>query len=345
MSLLQLISAKLWLLDIAVQLARHWWSLIVLLSLGIVSTVVALRSGWRPSWSRSCDPKPAASDALNSAVAKLAAQQIEIETLRHELVLARAAADASERAKTNFVGSLSHELRTPLTTILGFAEMLQMGVYGKLNSEQTEILQIVQRSGWHLGQLIDDLLMYAAIEQGVAAPALADVALRPLVAQILADHRPQLIERGLEIDLVIDADVPDVIRSDDESLQQILRCLVSNATRFTEHGRISVRLHYDTPVASGRAWLRLEVEDTGIGIDLEQQEHIFEPFMKADMSNTRRRGGTGLGLAIAQRLTCMLGGSMSLVSVPGCGSCFTVRLPIAQEIAVAAMEQKVLRVG
>lgn len=229
-------------------------------------------------------------------------------------------AQAANRAKADFLAVMSHELRTPLNAIIGFADLLQAEIAGPVNEEQRRQLDRIVASAQHQLSLIDEVLTYARTEAGWEAIAPVEVDLRDVAMEAVEVIRPLAEEKGLDFEVDL-PDEPVSIRTDPVKARQILINLLSNAVKFTEEGRVSLRMRRDGEGAV------IDVSDTGIGIEPEAQQRIFEPFVQVEEALTREKGGTGLGLAVAHRLTRMLGGTVTLESEPGAGSTFTVCLP------------------
>jgi PAS domain S-box-containing protein len=246
---------------------------------------------------------------------------------------ARDAAEAANRTKSQFLANVSHELRTPLSGILGSCEILVEEP--ATPAAMVPDLERIRASGYELLRLIDELLDLSKMEAGriELSPEPFEVAV--LVREVSETVRP-LAERkkvALEVDAAPD---PGWVLADRVRLRQVLLNLVANAVKFTERGRVRVEARCKGAAGeTGEAVFR--VSDTGIGITPEQIERLFQPFVQADASTTRRYGGTGLGLAIAERFCRLMGGSISVESVPGAGSVFTVSLPV-RRIAVAPAE-------
>jgi hypothetical protein len=253
--------------------------------------------------------------------------------IEQALADARDAAEAANRTKSQFLANVSHELRTPLSGILGSCEILveEPATPGAMVPD----LERIRASGYELLRLIDELLDLSKMEAGriELSPEPFEVAL--LVREVAETVRP-LAERkevALEADAAPD---PGWVLADRVRLRQVLLNLVANAVKFTERGRVRIEARCEGAAGeTGEAVFR--VSDTGIGITPEQIERLFQPFVQADASTTRRYGGTGLGLAIAERFCRLMGGSISVESVPGTGSVFTVALPV-RRIAVAPAE-------
>ena len=192
-----------------------------------------------------------------------------------------------------------------------------------LPRRQRERATIALASARNLLEILNDILDFSKLEAGQIRIVTESVAVRPLVAEVMELMAPNAAKTGLALTHRVADAVPPRVETDPARLRQILTNLVSNATKFTETGEVAVRVDYDAATAT----LAVEVEDTGIGIAPEQQERIFEQFVQADTSLTRRAGGTGLGLAICRQLVEGMGGRMTLRSVPGMGSTFAFTLP------------------
>jgi signal transduction histidine kinase/HPt (histidine-containing phosphotransfer) domain-containing protein len=246
--------------------------------------------------------------------------QIRLGRLQRELDNARELAVQASTAKSDFLSNMSHEIRTPMNVIVGMAELL---MESKLDPEQEHYTSVLQSASEALLDLINDILDLAKIEAGrlELSHVLFDVHALVEKARKLMEVRGR--EKGLLLKAFIASDVPRFIKGDPVRLRQVLINLLGNAIKFTESGGISVHVEKD-PSAQDPALLRFSVSDTGIGISPDQKENIFEKFQRGDASVTREIQGTGLGLAICKRLTEMMGGSISVESELGKGSCFLV---------------------
>ncbi len=229
---------------------------------------------------------------------------------------------------------VGHELRTPLGAVLG---MIELALGTALTAEQREYLEKAQASARHLGGLVEDLLDLARSEQGPLRLEEQAFSLPVLVGETQRAFLPRAREKGLELVCDIAPAVPDGVRGDPARLRQVLTQLLDNALKFTERGRVAMRVRVNEADAD---WLKLSVSDTGIGIAPRDLERIFEPFTLVDGSHTRRQGGAGLGLALSARLVGLMGGRIGAESEPGRGSTFhfELRLP-ADPAGNAATEQ------
>jgi PAS domain S-box-containing protein len=235
----------------------------------------------------------------------------------------RTAAEEANRAKSAFLAVMSHELRTPLNAISGYVQLLEMGIHGPVTAAQLEALDRIGRSQKHLLRLINDVLNLARIEAGRVEFMLEDVDLAALMADVTPMVEPQMLAKGLALEVAIAPGA--TARADREKVQQIVINLLSNAVKFTAAGG---RVRVDGARVPGQPpRVRLAVADTGIGIPPEKQALVFDPFVQVDMSRTRRSEGSGLGLAISRDLARGMGGDLTVESTAGAGSTFTLWLP------------------
>ncbi|HST59553.1 MAG TPA: HAMP domain-containing sensor histidine kinase, partial [Longimicrobium sp.] len=233
---------------------------------------------------------------------------------------ARAEAEAANRAKGQFLASMSHELRTPLNAIGGYVDLIQMELRGPVTAQQQADLDRVKRAQQHLLGLINDVLNFAKLEAGKIELEIRDVALGELLDDLEALIAPQAAARGITY-APAPGDGTVRVRGDREKLEQVLLNLISNAVKFTGSGG---SVWMDWVRADGEVQIR--VRDTGCGVPPEKQASIFEPFVQVDPDLTRTRQGTGLGLAISRELARAMGGDITVDSVLGEGSTFTVHL-------------------
>ncbi|WP_454717677.1 ATP-binding protein [Caulobacter segnis] len=241
---------------------------------------------------------------------------------RTNQALERAQEEAQEasRAKSAFLAMMSHELRTPMNGILGLAYALRGA---KLDQRQAEYLEMIEQSGHGLMTILNDILDLSKIEAGKLELEVAAFDIRKLAAQIRLVWSETARLKAVDLVLDIDPATPEWLSGDAARVRQVLMNLVSNALKFTETGRVTVRI---APTGEG---VLLAVTDTGVGMSEEQQERLFTPFVQGDRTIARRFGGTGLGLAICRQLVDMMDGEIGVESTPGQGSTFTARLPLA----------------
>jgi len=247
--------------------------------------------------------------------------------LRHE----REVAEAANQAKTRFLAHVSHEIRTPMNAVLGMAEILAGTA---LDAEQRRYVQVFQRAGQQLFELINDLLDNAKIEAGKLGLAPHAFELGELLSQQIELLRPRAEAQGLWLRLTLAPEAQGWVWGDAQRVAQILVNLVGNAIKFTRQGGVDVQAWR---AEDGR--LGLSVQDTGIGIAPEQHERIFQPYAQAEAQTAREFGGTGLGLAITHSLVELMGGQISLTSTPGEGSRFELRLDLPARPAPARASQ------
>jgi signal transduction histidine kinase len=230
-----------------------------------------------------------------------------------ELARARDVAEAASRAKDDFFAMMSHEIRTPMNGVLGLVEVLERT---PLNSDQGEMLGMIHESAGALLQILDDLLDYSKIEAGRLTIEAEPIDLREMVDNAVGLLAGRAHEKGLKVRVDIASDVAATLRGDSVRLRQVLFNLLGNAIKFTPEGHVDVRVAAVAQTGELQT-IEIIVEDTGIGIAAEVQAKLFEPFVQAESSTTRRFGGTGLGLTICRKLIQLMDGSLALDSEPG----------------------------
>ncbi len=265
----------------------------------------------------------ATNEELITKSEELEQQADRLRTLAEELEVQRHQVSQADKLKSEFLSNMSHELRTPLNSVLSLSQLMLEDGEGARGGETKERLEIIERNGRQLLNLINDILDLSKIESGKLDLFVSSFAVAELVDTAVSSIRPLADEKGLA--LTVETSEIDGMQSDKDKLQQILLNLLSNAQKFTEKGDIVVSARQDNES------LVLSVRDTGCGIPEDELPHIFDEFRQVDGSTSRLYGGTGLGLAISQRLATLLGGKLDVQSELGKGSLFTVTLPMAIE--------------
>lgn len=257
--------------------------------------------------------------------------ELKIQERTADLEVAKGRAEAADRLKSAFLATMSHELRTPLNSIIGFTGMILKELAGPLNSEQAKQLGMVQTSARHLLVLINDVLDISKIEAGQldVRPSFFD--LPAAITHVIDTVAPLAQKKGITLNVALPNDFGPV-ESDQRRVEQILLNLLNNGIKFTDRGSVTVTLSAREIAASDGAdlnpWLRIDVTDTGMGIEPHDFDKLFQPFLQIDSGLQRRHEGTGLGLAICRRLAELLGGTIKARSVFGRGSTFSVDLPM-----------------
>ena len=271
------------------------------------------------------------------AVLQILSDQIAVavETARTYELVQKAAEELREadRLKSQFLANMSHELRTPLNSIIGFSRVILKGIDGPISDLQQQDLNAIYNSGQHLLGLINDVLDLSKIEAGKMELSFEDnINLTDIIKGVLSTTMGLLKDKPVQLHQEVEPHLP-LLRIDAMKVRQVLINLLSNASKFTEEGSITVRATTQTAQSGSREVL-VEVIDTGPGIALEDQEKLFKPFSQVDGSLTRKTGGSGLGLSICDHLIRMHGGKVSLTSEVGKGSIFYFTLPVPPEKAI-----------
>lgn len=250
-------------------------------------------------------------------------EQIEIQNV--ELDMAKKRAQEAARVKSEFLANMSHELRTPLNGVIGFAKQLMKT---PLAPNQSDYLGTIERSAKNLLNIINDILDFSKLEAGKLTLEQIPFSLRDVINETMTLLAPSAHDKGLELTLRIDSQLPDLLSGDPLRLQQILTNLVGNAIKFTEQGNVDLQILRTGELHDDQVPLRITVRDTGIGMSPQQQHQLFQPFNQGDTSISRRYGGTGLGLVITQKLVQQMGGNIEVESTLDKGSTFYITLPL-----------------
>ncbi len=231
---------------------------------------------------------------------------------------------AAARLKSEFVANISHELRTPLCVAIGLTELL---LESGLNAEQAQLTENIFNAGNALLNIIDNLLDFAKIEAGKMELKIVQFNLNAELCTCIEMLTPSAKTKQLNLHVSIDPDIPKLIKGDPRRIRQVMLNLLSNAIKFTDNGKVELACRLMAK-ESDTVSISFSVEDTGIGLSPAAQKHVFEPFVQANGTTSRKHGGTGLGLTISERFVELMGGRLEVESAEGCGSCFSFTLQL-----------------
>jgi len=269
---------------------------------------------------------------LAMELSRRTAVAIDNAVIYRRSIALRLEAEAASNAKSDFLAKMSHEIRTPINAMLGYAELLEMGISGPITEPQAKHLSRIRVSGEHLTSLVNEMLDLAKIEAGRMTVEPVEAVAGDAAEAAVALIRPQAVAKGVEIAATLGGNPRAAYIGDPQRVQQIVMNLVSNAVKFTAAGgSVSVRCATQCGRGNGAPeggmdWTSITVQDTGVGISGEDIDRIFHPFVQVENGYTRVHGGTGLGLTISRSLAQMMGGDIAVESVPGQGSRFTLWL-------------------
>ncbi len=268
---------------------------------------------------------------LGKLIDKFNAVLDQVQIRDRMLVKEKERAEKATSAKTDFLANMSHELRTPMNGIIATTDLLKET---KLNEEQKSLVDLISKSGDDLLDIINEILEFSKIEAGELIFRPIHFSLFDMVSDVTGALGHRANEKGLSMVIESQPNIPEYLIGDPVRIRQVIYNLIGNAIKFTEKGFIIFRMKYEI-IEHGKVKLSFEIEDTGIGIPVDKQQHIFKKFTQAEESTTRKFGGTGLGLAISKSLVDIMGGSIGVYSMPGKGSTFhfNIELPLGQKPA------------
>lgn len=275
------------------------------------------------------DELQASNEELRQRGSILTEQKKALEALQVETQLKADELARASQYKSEFLANMSHELRTPLNSLLILSRGLADNEDGHLNADEVESATVIHESGANLLRLINDILDLSKVESGKMELVLEDLNLSAFAGALRRNFRHVAKERGVDFAVEVEPDLPSSVETDGAKLEQITNNLLSNAFKFTRQGAVRVQIGRAT-IGGREGDLAIQVSDTGIGIEPEKFEKVFQAFEQVDGSTSRQFGGTGLGLSIARGMAQLLGGDIRLESTPGSGSTFTLLIPLRQ---------------
>lgn len=253
-------------------------------------------------------------------------QHAHLEEAKAEALRAKAAAETANKAKSEFLAMISHEIRTPMNGIIGLTDLM---LYSEVSAVQGDYLQMIKSSSNALLEIINEILDFSRIDSGALVLNPVGFSISTLLHDTCLPLQVRAQQKQLAFRWELAADIPDLLIGDPGRLRQIMINLIGNAIKFTEQGEVVVNISLQSGAPTGQVYLLFAVRDTGIGIPIEKQASIFQPFQQADSSITRAYGGTGLGLTISSRLVGLMGGQLQVDSDLGQGSVFYFSLLLA----------------